>query len=63
MRFDEQCKAAFYVRDTYRYTGRTKGGFEMHYRQERCSRRAKHGGLCTQHKKMVDSGRWLSMWK
>jgi Fe-S-cluster containining protein len=50
------CQAIVYIRDTYRYTGRTKSGFEMHYSRRRCSRLAKENGLCSQHEKMP----WIS---
>ena len=36
----EQCKETVYVRDTYRYTGRVKGGFQMHLTRRQCSRKA-----------------------
>lgn len=45
----ERCAETIYVRDTYRRTGRTASGFEMHYNRERCSRRATHGAFCWQH--------------
>jgi hypothetical protein len=45
----ERCEAAVYKRDTYRYTGRTKSGFEMHYNRCRCSRMATINGFCRQH--------------
>ncbi len=44
-----QCKATVYVRDTYRRTGRGPTGFEMHYTQRQCSRRAVEAGYCRQH--------------
>lgn len=45
-----RCTAVVYKRDTYRRTGRTKFGFEMHYIKAQCSRRATCGaGLCRQH--------------
>lgn len=47
----EQCAETIYVRDTYRRTGRTPSGFEMHYNQQRCSRRAVRDGKCWQHGK------------
>lgn len=36
----ERCTAQIWKRDTYRRTGRGKGGFEMHYSRQQCSRRA-----------------------
>lgn len=45
----EQCAAIVYKRDTYRRTGRTKSGFEMHYTKQRCTRRAVVGLFCWQH--------------
>lgn len=47
----ERCPAAVYERDTYRYTGRVKGGFERHYRRRQCERKRGPGeqGLCWQH--------------
>lgn len=50
-----QCRAVVYRRDTYRYTGRVKGGFEMHYARGQCKRQAVDGGkFCTQHQRMRD---------
>jgi hypothetical protein len=46
-----RCAAMVYRRDTYRYTGRGKSGFEMHYNRGQCSRWAKIGGYCAQHSK------------
>ena len=45
----ERCKATIWKRDTYRYTGRGKSGFEMHYNERRCSRSAVTNGYCKQH--------------
>ena len=45
-----KCNAVIYKRDTYRYTGRGRNGFEMHYTRLRCSRKASHGEWCWQHK-------------
>ena len=44
-----RCEATVYRRDTYRYTGRGPGGFEMHYTQGKCRRAAKANRLCWQH--------------
>ena len=44
-----RCKAVVYVRDTYRYTGRKKSGFELHYNRKQCSRQADTTGFCWQH--------------
>lgn len=49
---DEQCAAQIWKKDTYRYTGRGKSGFSMHYNRDRCSRRAVVDGLCRQHSRM-----------
>lgn len=38
-----------YVKDTYRYSGRGKGGFTMHYTRKQCSRNAEENGYCWQH--------------
>lgn len=52
---EKRCKATIYKRDTYRYTGRVKSGFEMHYTEEQCSRRSVQDSRCWQH---LD--RWLT---
>jgi hypothetical protein len=52
----ERCDRSVWVRDTYRYTGRTKSGFEMHYREQRCARKAVVDGMCRQHWKMNQRG-------
>lgn len=44
-----RCKAAVWKRDTYRYTGRVRGGFELHYTKEQCKRKPTHDGYCWQH--------------
>lgn len=47
-----RCTATVYTKDTYRYTGRTRSGFEMHYNKRRCGRRFVHCcdlKLCKQH--------------
>jgi hypothetical protein len=49
---EQRCKGATFKRDTYRYTGRGKGGFEMHYIQGECTRRANASGYCWQHQPM-----------
>lgn len=46
---EDRCSARIWVKDTYRRTGRTKSGFEMHYTAKQCSRRAKSDGRCWQH--------------
>ena len=48
---DGRCKETVYKRDTYRYSGRGKSGFEMHYNKQQCSRKPKIEGYCTQHAK------------
>lgn len=45
----EQCKEMVYARDTYRYSGRGPGGFEMHYRHQQCKRPSFKDGRCWQH--------------
>lgn len=55
-----RCQIAVYKRDTYRYTGRTKSGFRMHYNREQCARAAIEGrDCCAQHAAMIDGGRSL----
>lgn len=45
------CQAVVSVRDTYRSTGRGKGGFELHYLRRACQRRVKPGErYCWQHR-------------
>lgn len=44
-----KCKETVLVRDTLRYTGRGRGGFEMHYRERQCPRDAWPNGYCWQH--------------
>lgn len=44
-----RCQALIRKRDTYRYTGRTKSGFEMHYTKEQCPFRAVKDGRCGKH--------------
>ncbi len=47
---NKQCKETVYIRDTYRYSGRGRSGFTMHYRRQQCSRKAKGDtGYCWQH--------------
>lgn len=46
---EDRCKVAVFVKDTYRYTGRGKGGFEMRYTKRQCSRRAIKDGCCKIH--------------
>jgi hypothetical protein len=52
----KQCEVYVHVRDTYRYHG-GKQRFKMHYRKQRCSRKATKGWMCTQHAKMAEQGR------
>lgn len=55
-----RCQIAVFKRDTYRRTGRTKSGFEMHYSKEQCSRAALESrDCCKQHATMIDRGRDL----
>lgn len=58
-----QCQAVVYKRDTYRYTGRGRSGFELHYRRDRCARLAAIGDWCRQHAAMDARGRWLAKWE
>jgi hypothetical protein len=46
-----RCKALIRKRDTYRYTGRTKSGFEMHYHKEQCAKIAVINNHCKEHGK------------
>lgn len=48
-----RCKAAVWERDTMRYTGRVKGGFEMHYNKRQCRRKPKASGYCWQHDRLA----------
>jgi hypothetical protein len=52
-----QCEAVVYKRDTYRYTGRTKSRFQMHYTRAQCSRAAVTNGLCRQHAAKLNPAR------
>ena len=47
----ERCAAAVWRRDTYRYTGRSKSGFTMHYNRGQCARFSVNGEFCRQHAK------------
>lgn len=44
-----RCRALIRKRDIYRYTGRSKSGFEMHYRDEQCHRIAVANNHCREH--------------
>lgn len=44
-----RCTAAIYKRDTYRYSGRGKSGFTMHYKCQQCTHAAKKNGFCGKH--------------
>jgi len=48
---EQRCRAIIYVRDTYRYHG-GKDRFKLHYREQRCKRKAKVYDECWQHAKM-----------
>ena len=50
-----QCTAMVYVRDTYRYTGRGKARFAMHYIRRQCRRpiTVVATGLCWQHAQLI----------
>lgn len=53
----KRCRKQVYVRDTYRYTGRGKSGFEMHYKRQQCARKVKDGDTyCWQHRKAGRDG-------
>ena len=46
------CQCILFERDTLRYTGRGKYGFQMHYRQRKCKRKAlETSKYCWQHTK------------
>lgn len=49
-----KCKEVITVRDTYRYTGRGRTGFEMHYKARHYKLAAGEGGYCWKHRKVVD---------
>lgn len=50
-----RCVAVVWKRDTYRYTGRNKSGFEMYYSKKQCSRAATcPDRLCRQHAAMCN---------
>lgn len=55
-----RCRANIYVREQLRRTGRAKSGFERHYTQQQCSRRAIRDGYCKQHLTMKQGGYNLS---
>lgn len=44
-----RCTATVWRREQYRYTGRSKSGFEMHYESHQCGNRAIAGGRCRRH--------------
>ena len=46
---EPRCKEKVDVRDTYRYTGRGPGGFQMHYTHRSCNRTHQENGFCWQH--------------
>lgn len=48
-RDEGKCRAKVYIRDTYRYTGRGKSRFEMHYTERQCRRTSSVDGYCKQH--------------
>jgi len=50
---EDKCKAEVLHRDTYRYTGRGKSGFSMHYNHCQCSRKPVIDGFCLQHAKVA----------
>lgn len=47
---EKRCIKIIYIKDTYRYTGRGKGGFELHYSKRQCIRSPLKGtDFCWQH--------------
>ena len=56
MENDHQCEATVYVRDTLRYSGRGKSGFEMHHTKRNCRRPARGTRFCWQHRWMAFEG-------
>lgn len=56
-----RCRRVVLHRDTYRYTGRVPGGFEMHYTEAQCERAAQANGYCWQHQPAYyRRPRWMS---
>lgn len=47
----DKCHERVYIREQLRYTGRGKGGFERHYNERQCNRKAQFGNYCWQHRK------------
>jgi hypothetical protein len=46
----DQCQETVYTRGAYRYSGRGRGGFSMHYERHQCRRFIKAGEThCWQH--------------
>lgn len=56
MRNEKKCRILVHRKDTYRRTGRTKSGFEMHYSKGQCARAPKVDGMCLQHSRMKAQG-------
>lgn len=53
----ENCKVIILVPEQLRRTGRGKSGFERHYTERCCSRKATMAnGMCRQHARMVAKG-------
>lgn len=51
------CQEKVYVRDTWRYSGRGKGGFSLHYTERSCQRFVKDGDThCWQHRQAEATG-------
>ncbi|MBU2559228.1 MAG: hypothetical protein KJ578_15735 [Bacteroidetes bacterium] len=44
-----RCRVHIYKKDCLRRTGRGKSGFEMHYTEQQCSRKASKDNRCKQH--------------
>lgn len=48
----QHCQETVYIRDTWRYSGRGRGGFSMHYTERHCQRFVRQGETrCWQHRK------------
>lgn len=51
------CNATVYKRDQYRVSHRPGRHFVMHYIEDTCSRKAKYGDYCWQHKHLAPKKR------
>lgn len=55
---EQRCRCYVSIKDVPRYTGRHRrgnNGFEMHFVERRCSRRALENGYCKQHGYKADT--------